>query len=72
MAHNCLSTPKYCIELETGFCLTIVGVVFPGTKFGHSPSHHPKMFAVLCADLNDLHDAVKGMSILDLNHNETY
>ena len=33
-----------------------------GTKCGHSPIHHPKMFAILCADLNDLHDAIKGIN----------
>ena len=41
--------------------MTVVLFIFSGTKYGHSPSHHPKMFAILCADLNDLHDAIKGI-----------
>lgn len=42
---------------------TITGLLAAqSTKYGHSPSHHPKMFAILCADLSDLHDAVREVS----------
>lgn len=46
-------------EKSQAFC-KILPLFLLGTNYGHSPMHHPKMFAILCADLNDLHNAVKG------------
>jgi len=35
----------------------------PGTKTcGHSPANHPRMFAMLCANLSQLHETVRGNS----------